>query len=611
MHQRITFFVTLLCAFCFGLSQSASAQTTLFENADWLKLQQSNGDQTIAKMQWINTDHPKFNKAVRMDSKQAMRHSYNIQFDIDIHQPIGKGDVLMLDGYIRLVQSKAESGEGLIQVQVQRNHKPYTKLLMMRLPLTDTNWRRVQVPFVSKEAYKAGQTNVCLCIGDYVQTIEAGGFTLMNLGNSVDVQSLPSTERNRLMSYEGREPDAAWREVAAKNIEKLRKGNLKITVTNAAGKPIPGATVDVQMTQHAFKFGTAVHSSIFDPYAKFWTSRPDDTQKFLQIVKDNFNIVTHESNLKWPRWIEPARRKAADKLIDWLMENDIALRGHAMVWPGWSHGKYPHVPQHIVELTKDPANRDKVAQMVLDHITNIGQIYGEKVTTWDVINEPTLNDDLTRYLGGDDIFIDWFKAARKAAPNARLVLNETTGGTVVSDQYFYSLIKKLVDNDTPIDAVGFQSHFGQTSIGIPQFLELLDKYAALGLMVDISEFDIEGYDAKYRADYTRDFMTACFSHPAVDTFIVWGFWAQRHWRPERAMYDKDWNITPNGKAWLDLVKNQWWTNQTGKTNDNGAYQLRGFNGKYQITVTTPNGKTVKQPINLTREGQTVVIKVTQ
>jgi GH35 family endo-1,4-beta-xylanase len=608
MHQRIYFLLTLLCAMSFGFTQRTHAQTILIDNADWQKLQQSNGDQTIASMQWIDVEHPQFNKAVRMTSKQAMRHSYNIQYDIDIHHPIANGDVLMLDGYVRLIESKAESGEGLIQVQVQRNERPYTKLLMLRLPL-QKGWRRIQVPFMSKEDYPAGKTNFCLCIGDTIQVIDAGGFTLTNLGQDVNLESLPSTERNRLMTYEGRDANAPWREIAAKNIEKLRKGDLSITVTDNDGKPISGATVDVQMTKHSFRFGTAVHSSIFDPNAKFWTSRPEDTQKFLQIVKDNFNFVTHESNLKWPCWIEPARRKAADKLIDWLMENDIALRGHAMVWPGWSHGKYAHVPQPIIDLTKYPANRDKVAQLVLEHIDTIGKVYGNKVTTWDVINEPTLHVDLTSYLGGDDVFIDWFKAARKAAPNARLVLNETTGGTVVSDQYFYGMIKKLVANKTPIDAVGFQSHFGQTSIGIPQFLELLDKYAALGLMVDISEFDIEGYDAKYRADYTRDFMTACFSHPAVDTFIVWGFWANRHWRPERAMYDKNWNITPNGQAWLDLVKKQWWTSATGKTNDNGQYQLRGFNGQYQITITTPNGKAVKQSLELSREGKTVVIKV--
>ena len=608
MQHKFVKHLSLFCALIFALSHtiSVNAQQAVIDNAIWETFQYSGTNNDIASLKWVTVDHPKFDKAAELTSKRAMRHSYNIQYHIDIDKPIAKGDVLVLRGYLRLLDTKSESGEGLVQIQVQRNSSPYEKSLYSRLPLTK-DWQLVNIPFASVNNYKPGQTNFCLCIGDYVQTIQAGGFTLQNMEKNVDIDKLPNTDKDRLGNYDGRSPDAPWRKVAAQNIEKYRKGDLQITVTNQAGKPIHGATVDVKMTQHAFRFGTAVHSSILDPGAKFWINDPQDKQRMMQIVKDNFNIVTHESNLKWPTWIQPFRRKAADKLIDWLMENNIALRGHVMVWPGWSHGKYHHTPDHIIKLTQDPANRDKVAQMVIDHIMEIGTLYGDKVTTWDVINEPTLHHDLTDYLGGDHIFIDWFKAARKAAPHARLVLNETTGGTVVSDRYFYKAIKMLVDAKAPIDAVGFQSHFGQTAVGIPEQLKLIDKYAALGLKIDITEFDLDGFDAKYQADYTRDFMTACFSHPAVDTFIVWGIWSEKHWKPSRAMYDKKWNLKPNGKAWMDLVKKQWWTTETGKTDLQGKYQIRGFNGKYQITVTNVDGKTVKQNCKLNREGKTLTI----
>lgn len=610
MQHKFVMHLSVLCALIFAPSHltSVKAQQTVIDNAIWETFQYSGTDHDIASLKWVPVDHPKFAKAAELTSKKAMRHSYNIQYHIDIDKSIAKGDTLVLTGYLRLVDTKSESGEGLVQIQVQRNSTPYEKSLYTRLPLSK-NWQLVNIPFTSLNNYKTGKTNFCLCIGDYVQTIQAGGFTLKNMGKNVNINKLPNTDRDRLENYDGRSPDAPWRKIAAQNIDKYRKGNLAITVTHANGKPVNGAHVDVQMTQHAFRFGTAVHSSILDPSAKFWVQNPQDKERLLQTVKDNFNMVTHESNLKWPTWIQSYRRKAADKLIDWLMKNNIALRGHAMVWPGWSHGKYHHTPDHIIKLTQDPANRNKVAQRVIDHITKIGTLYSNQVTTWDVINEPTLHHDLTDYLGGDHIFIDWFNAAHKAAPHARLVLNETTGGTVVSNRYFYKTIKMLVDAKAPIDAVGFQSHFGQTAVGIPEQLKLIDKYAALGLKVDITEFDIDGFDTKYQADYTRDFMTACFSHPAVDTFIVWGIWSEKHWKPSRAMYDKNWNLKPNGKAWMNLVKKQWWTHASGKTNPQGQYKLRGFNGNYQITITTADGKTTKQNIRLNRNGKTLTITV--
>jgi GH35 family endo-1,4-beta-xylanase len=608
MQRKFAIISCLSCALIFAWTHAAHAQQNLIDQTTWQTLQYSGTDKSIASLQWVDVEHPAFTQAAQLTSKKAMRFSYNIQYHIDIDKPVAKGDVLVLSGYVRLIDTKAESGEGLVQIQFQRNTAPYDKPLLTRLPLTK-EWQAINIPFISTDSYEAGKTNFCLCIGDYVQTIQAGGFTLKNMGKSVDINTLPNTDKDRLGNYDGRAADAPWRKVAAQNIERLRKGDLAITITDTSGKPIPNATVDVQMTRHAFRFGTAVHSSIFDPNAKFWTEHPQDKARMLQTVKDNFNFVTHETNFKWPTWIQPARRKAADQLVDWLMTNHIGLRGHVMVWPGWSHSQYRHTPDHIVELAKDPANRDKVAQLVLDHITEIGTTYGDKVTTWDVINEPTLHHDLTDYLGGDRVFIDWFKAARKAAPNARLVLNETTGGTVISDRYYYKTIKMLVDAKAPIDAVGFQSHFGQTAAGIPEQLALFDKYAALGLKVDITEFDLDGFDAQYQADYTRDFMTACFGHPAVDTFIVWGIWSEKHWKPSRAMYDKNWNLKPNGKAWMDLVKKQWWTTTSGKTNTQGQYQFRGFKGDYQITVNTTDGKTLTTTTTLTCDGQTLNVNL--
>lgn len=116
-------------------------------------------------------------------------------------------------------------------------------------------------------------------------------------------------------------------------------------------------------------------------------------------------------------------------------------------------------------------------------------------------------------------------------------------------------------------------------------LAILDRFAALGLDISITEHDIDTQDEQLQADFTRDFLTTVFSHPSVVAILTWGFWENSHWRPNAAYYRSDWSITPAGQAWLDLVMKKWWTTASLETGANGAARTRGFLGSYEITVT--------------------------
>lgn len=60
-------------------------------------------------------------------------------------------------------------------------------------------------------------------------------------------------------------------------------------------------------------------------------------------------------------------------------------------------------------------------------------------------------------------------------------------------------------------------------------------------------------DERLQADYLRDVMTMAFSHPAMQAIVMWGFWEGRHWKPDAALYRKDWSTKPAGKVWEELV----------------------------------------------------------
>ena len=101
-------------------------------------------------------------------------------------------------------------------------------------------------------------------------------------------------------------------------------------------------------------------------------------------------------------------------------------------------------------------------------------------------------------------------------------------------------------------------------------------------------------------------MTACFAHPSVNQFMMWGFWDGSHWREDGGMFALDWREKPSLDVYRDLVFNQWWTDENKTTDTQGNIQTRGFLGDYTLTITA-NGKTMTRTTSLAHEGNTLTI----
>ena len=105
------------------------------------------------------------------------------------------------------------------------------------------------------------------------------------------------------------------------------------------------------------------------------------------------------------------------------------------------------------------------------------------------------------------------------------------------------------------------------------------------------------YDEELQADYTRDFLILCYSHPSVVGVQFWGFWAGAHWRPQAAMFREDWSERPAAGVYRDLVLNRWRTRAGGSTDAAGRLSLRGFHGDYAVTAVY-QGRRVEQNFTL-------------
>lgn len=131
---------------------------------------------------------------------------------------------------------------------------------------------------------------------------------------------------------------------------------------------------------------------------------------------------------------------------------------------------------------------------------------------------------------------------------------------------------------------------------------VFNRFAALIPNLQLTELDVDvGDDEVLQADYLRDVMTLAFSHPAFQAIVMWGFWEGKHWKPNAALYRKDWSIKPAGQVWQELVFDTWWTEDAGQTDADGYFATRGFLGDYEIKI-KHDGRQQVLKRRLTRDG---------
>ena len=367
-------------------------------------------------------------------------------------------------------------------------------------------------------------------------------------------------------------------------------------VTDASGRPIQGATVRATMKRQAFRFGTCVTvEQILGDSA--------DARQARQFIERYCNYAVFENDMKWPGMYDGSNLSRLDAALAWLLERNIAVRGHNLQWPSWRW-----TPKEVRQYENDPAALRRVCEQ---RVTATVSHFRGRLVAWDVVNEPWSNHDLLDLLGGRDVLVEWFRLAKQADPNCRMVLNdfgifESSVGNE-HNQHFYDTIQFLKDRAAPLDGIGIQSHFGVVLPAPQKLLETLDRYGQFGLPIESTELSLDLDDGPLAAEYMRDYLTVLFSHPRVDGIMLWGFWAGRHWRPQAALYGRDWTIRPHGQAWMDLVHKEWKTDVELLTDAEGNAATRGFLGDYDLTVTV-GGRARTVPARLVPGGSRVDVK---
>ncbi len=549
-----------------------------------------------ATAQEIVINHPAFRQAWQLTSRtRGQENKWSAQLRWLTAKPVKSGDVLLIVFHMRCVKSAAADGKATAIVAFGNADAPFKNSYATQVR-TDQEWKKFQFAFASKLDLAPGQGKISFGCGMENQTLEIAGVEVSNFGAAKRVEDFQASA-----GYNGMEEDAAWRKACLTRIEQIRKSNLEIVVTDKQGKPVAGAEVHVAMQRHAFRFGCTFNPDIY----KVEQQMPRDVETYRQRFLEYFNLATPEAVMNWRSWETAGQRDNLIKALDWLKAHDIPVIGHPMVWQAPKT-----LPDRIQQLIKD-RNYSAYIHAWDEHLTEkLGTVKGRLCQHY-VINEFVDTNFLPEALT-DDAIVNWYRIVQAADPGARLGIQDHRMigyGAVDAEQnlpWYEKKVEMLLRKKIPLEIIAFQGHFADLLTDPERVLEILDRFAKFGLELQVAEFDVDTDNEELQAKYLRDFFIAVFSHPSVGVLQQWGFYEPVHWRPRAALFRKDWSPKPNGRAFLDLVFKQWWTDQKGITDSEGSYKLRAFHGDYEVTVKT--GDTLRrETFTLPKGGRTLAL----
>lgn len=348
---------------------------------------------------------------------------------------------------------------------------------------------------------------------------------------------------------------------ADESIAKIRAGTLVVLTA-------PNAKVKVTQLRHEFPFGTAIAHQLWGEKAS-----ADVREKYQQILKENFNHAVHENALKWyhtqrqpgePNW------KDADTVLEWCEKNGISMRGHCIYW-----GIEKYVNGWLKELD-DKALRAELEKRAKD----VTARYKGRILEYDLNNEMIHGNYYSKRFG-EEITKEMFNWAKASDPNAILYVNDYSILSGGDGPKYIAHIKKLLEMGTPIGGIGCQGHFGK-SVNASHVKRTLDALAQFNLPIKITEYDVDNPDDKAKAEALETFYKVCFGHPAVAGVLMWGFWEGAHWRPNAALWKKDFTPTPAAETYRRLLFKDWWTTWEGQADAAGRCEVRAFFGKHAV-----------------------------
>jgi len=254
--------------------------------------------------------------------------------------------------------------------------------------------------------------------------------------------------------------------------------------------------------------------------------------------------VTPENAGKWES-VESSRDSmnwsTLDAIYNYAKQKGFPFKMHTLVWG-------QQYPSWITSLSA----ADQKAE-VEEWIQAVGQRY-PNMDYIDVVNEPLHSPPPYRdAIGGNGTtgwdWVVWaFQKAKQYCSGKRLI-NEYG---IISDPGAadnYLKIINILKASNLIDGIGIQCHaFNMDSVSTSTMKTVLDKLAATGLPIYVSELDMNGDDSTQLARYKEKF-PVLWEHSGVKGVTLWGYIQGQIWQTEAYLLRSDGTERP-ALTWL-------------------------------------------------------------
>ena len=280
---------------------------------------------------------------------------------------------------------------------------------------------------------------------------------------------------------------------------------------------------------------------------------------YIDLVTKEFNAITFENELK-PDSILDYDTSVSDlskynespavkfdhlkETLDYCKANGIVVRGHTLVWysqtPAWIyHEDY--------DINKDFVSRDLMLKRMENYIKSVfewaQENYPGTFYAWDVVNEAVsdsggvMRDCEWLQIIGDDYVEKAFEYARKYAPDGvKLFYNDYNSYQNTKRDAILKMLEPIAAAGN-IDGVGMQGHIS-TATGINYFMEAMQMYADLGVVVNVTELDIsmpqnqngEFDQGAYFNKLFKAFIDARKNGMPLECVTVWGICDNLSWK---------------------------------------------------------------------------------
>lgn len=212
----------------------------------------------------------------------------------------------------------------------------------------------------------------------------------------------------------------------------------------------------------------------------------------VNIVKKHFNAIVAENCMKMEE-VHPEEGKytfdQADQFVKFGEDNGLTITGHCLIW----HSQCPE--WFFQDENGKEVSPEVLKQRMKDHIYTVAKRYKGKLKGWDVVNEAIIEDGSYRkskfyQILGEEFIPLAFQYAHEADPDAELYYNDYGMDNEGRRNGVVKLIRSLKEKGLRIDAVGMQGHMGMDYPKIEEFEKSMLAFAAEGVKVMITEWDM-------------------------------------------------------------------------------------------------------------------------